>query len=93
MVKWVNMMCPLLQLPPVRSPALLPKHSVAMPPVTRLRMVNQYNDMKNYPEYFVDDPTLENGNMCIYIGTNHRHGSEFVLEYLYALMPMVWPVE
>lgn len=56
-------------------------------------MVNQYNDMKNYPEYFVDDPTLENGNMCIYIGTNHRHGSEFVLEYLYALMPMVWPVE
>lgn len=54
-------------------------------------MVEQYYDMQNYPEYFTVDNELRTGNLCIYIGTNHRHGSEFVMEYLYVMLPKMFP--
>lgn len=56
-------------------------------------MVNQYNDMLKYPEYFQKDVTLKDGNCALYIGTNHRHGSEFVMEYLYVYLPMLFGIE
>lgn len=46
-----------------------------------------------YADYFAYDNTLQNGNYAVYIGTNHRHGSEFVLEYLYVFLPELFGAE
>ena len=43
-----------------------------------------------YAAYFAYDNTLQDGNFAVYIGTNHRHGSEFVLEYLYVFLPLMF---
>lgn len=56
-------------------------------------VVKQYEDMHSYNEYFKEDVTLKNGNYSLYIGTNHRHGSEFVIEYFYVYLPMLFAVE
>lgn len=53
-------------------------------------MVDQYLDMMNYPQYFVKDNSLQKGNVCIYVGLNHRHGSEFVMEYLKTMLPKMF---
>ncbi len=55
-------------------------------------MVNQYKDMLTETEYFVKDNTLKEGNFALYVGTNHRHGSEFVMEYLYVYLPMMFGI-
>lgn len=55
-------------------------------------MVNQYKDMLTKTEYFLKDDTLKDGNFALYVGTNHRHGSEFVMEYLYVYLPMMFGV-
>ena len=53
-------------------------------------MVKFYNDLCATPRYFLRGDSSGNGNFMMYVGTNHRHGSEFVMEYLYVYLPMLF---
>lgn len=56
-------------------------------------VTNLYKTLtKQHGKYFSAADNFSDGNALLYIGTNHRHGSEFVMEYLYVYLPMMFGI-